>query len=137
MQNPPSLLDRKQDGMEATARNYQQVSQQSEREQRILDHLEYVRHVVGRLVAGLPFGTDVDNLMSAGTLGLVEAANSYDSSRGVVFTTFAYPRIRGAIIDELRRNCPREYSRTLRSSERRLRRSLPRQLRRISQCMQN
>ena len=76
------------------------------RDQLIVENLEYVRHVVGRLVGSLPLGVDVDNLLSAGTLGLVEAARSFDPARNVKFRTFAFPRIRGAIIDELRRNCP-------------------------------
>jgi RNA polymerase sigma factor for flagellar operon FliA len=49
---------------------------------------------------------DVENLASAGTLGLVEAANQFDFDRGNQFKTYAYPRIRGAMLDELRRNCP-------------------------------
>src|SRR5438132_1518967 len=49
---------------------------------------------------------DVENLEAAGTLGLVEAANHFDPDRGVQFKTYAYTRIRGAVLDELRRNCP-------------------------------
>ena len=76
------------------------------RDKLIIDNLDFVRHILGRLVAQFPAGVDEENLMSAGTLGLIEAANSFDASRGVAFTTFAYRRVRGAIIDELRRNCP-------------------------------
>jgi RNA polymerase sigma factor for flagellar operon FliA len=54
----------------------------------------------------LPYGTDLENLEAAGTLGLVEAANRFEPERGIHFKTFAYTRIRGAIFDELRRNCP-------------------------------
>src|SRR5690606_6309749 len=57
-------------------------------------------------VADLPDGIDLENLEAAGILGLVEAAAQFDPSREVAFTTFAYQRIRGAILDELRRNCP-------------------------------
>src|SRR5262245_13498792 len=49
---------------------------------------------------------DLENLEAAGMLGLVEAANRFQPERGVFFKTFAYTRIRGAIYDELRRNCP-------------------------------
>jgi RNA polymerase sigma factor for flagellar operon FliA len=45
----------------------------------------------------------LDELVSAGTLGLIEAAANFDASRGLSFATFATPRIRGAILDELRR----------------------------------
>jgi RNA polymerase sigma factor FliA len=50
----------------------------------------------------LPKGqVDMDDLVSAGTIALLEAADRYDPERRVSFATFAYPRIRGAIIDEL------------------------------------
>jgi RNA polymerase sigma factor for flagellar operon FliA len=72
----------------------------------ILEHLPLVRHLVGKLTAELPSGIDVENLEAAGVLGLVEAATNYDPERETRFKTFAYLRVRGAILDELRRNCP-------------------------------
>ena len=72
----------------------------------VVEHLEYVRHILGRLTYNLPANIDIENLESAGILGLVEAAKHFDESRGVPFKGFAYSRIRGAILDELRRNCP-------------------------------
>jgi RNA polymerase sigma factor for flagellar operon FliA len=89
-----------------SAQVYQQVRAHAQRDELILGHLPLVRHIIGRLAAKLPHGIDVENLEAAGTLGLVEAANRYDSERGIQFKTFAYTRIRGAIYDELRRNCP-------------------------------
>jgi RNA polymerase sigma factor for flagellar operon FliA len=89
-----------------SAQIYQQVSAQTQREELILGNLTLVRHILGRLVARLPRGIDLDNLEAAGVLGLVEAANRYEPERGIRFKTFAYTRIRGAIYDELRRNCP-------------------------------
>jgi len=71
-----------------------------------MGHLPLVRHIIARLTIHLPPGVDVENLTSAGTLGLVEAANKFDPERGVKFESFAYIRIRGAVLDELRRNCP-------------------------------
>ena len=47
-----------------------------------------------------------ENLHSAGVLGLVEAANKFDRGQGIAFRTFAYPRIRGSIVDELRKQAP-------------------------------
>lgn len=76
------------------------------RDQRICEHLDYVRHIASRLISDLPSSVDEENLLSAGVLGLIQAAENFDDSRGVVFKTFAYPRIHGAMIDELRRNCP-------------------------------
>jgi len=85
---------------------YHQVAVQGRRDDLILEHLWLVRHIVGRITAQLPSETDLANLESAGVLGLVEAANKFDPGRGVKFVTYAYPRVRGAILDELRRNCP-------------------------------
>lgn len=77
-----------------------------ERDQLILNHLPLVRHVLGRMIGELPSGIDVENLESAGVLGLVEAASKFEPDRNAQFKTFAYLRVRGAILDELRRNCP-------------------------------
>jgi RNA polymerase sigma factor for flagellar operon FliA len=93
-------------GLETAVNAYRRVCQSDLRDQLIIEHLPYVRHILGRMLTTLPDYVDNDNLESAGTLGLVEAAGQFDPSRGVAFTTFAYQRIRGAILDELRRNCP-------------------------------
>jgi RNA polymerase sigma factor for flagellar operon FliA len=85
---------------------YNQQSVQNQRQQLILTHLSLVRHIIGRLKVKFPRGTDLENLEAAGVLGLVEAANRFDPQRGSRFETFAYLRIRGAVFDELRRNCP-------------------------------
>lgn len=78
----------------------------SERESLVLSHLSLVRHVLGRLAAHFPAGIDTENLEAAGILGLVDAANKFDPSRNIKFKSYAYIRIRGAMLDELRRNCP-------------------------------
>ncbi len=85
---------------------YQRAAQQSRRDELILSHLPLVKHVIGRLVGELPPGVDVENLESAGVLGLVEAAGKFDPTRNAQFKTYAYLRVRGAIYDELRRNSP-------------------------------
>lgn len=85
---------------------YSVTATQSARDELILNHLWLVRHLVGKLAARLPPGVDVDNLESAGLLGLVEAAQRFDTNRGVDFKSFAALRIRGAMIDEARRNSP-------------------------------
>ncbi len=89
-----------------TAEANQQIAARSRRDELILQHLSLVRHVIGRLLTELPPGMDVENLKSAGTLGLVEAANKFDPTRGVEFKAYATTRVRGAVLDELRRNCP-------------------------------
>ncbi len=90
------------DGIQA----YQRQADLRRRDELILSNLPLVKHVIGRLVGGLPPGVDVENLESAGVLGLVEAAGKFDPARNAQFKTFAYLRVRGAILDELRRNSP-------------------------------
>jgi RNA polymerase sigma factor for flagellar operon FliA len=92
--------------VQVITRAYSQLAEQTRRNELIESHLGLVRHILGKLVAQLPPGVDVENLESAGTLGLVEAANKFDPERGIKFETYAYTRVRGAILDELRRNCP-------------------------------
>ena len=82
------------------------VVEQARRDELIVTHLPLVKHVIGRLIGELPRGIDVENLESAGVLGLVESAGKYDPTRNTLFKTYAYMRIRGSILDELRRNSP-------------------------------
>jgi RNA polymerase sigma factor for flagellar operon FliA len=89
-----------------TIRAYQRSADQQRRDDLILGHLPLVKHVIGRLLGELPPGVDAENLEAAGVLGLVEAASKFDPTRNAQFKTFAYLRIRGAIVDELRRNSP-------------------------------
>ena len=92
--------------MEAAVDIYRNASVRETRDRLILDHLDHVRHVLGRLTADWPVGLDFENLEAAGVLGLVQAAEQFDPTRGVPFRAFATMRIRGAIIDEVRRNSP-------------------------------
>lgn len=81
---------------------YARQSREDGQEKLILDHLPLVKHIVQRIAAQLSYRKDVDDLISAGTLGLVRAARAYDPGRNAEFKTYAYVRIRGAVIDELR-----------------------------------
>jgi RNA polymerase sigma factor for flagellar operon FliA len=76
---------------------------QRQRDQLIEDHLDYVRSLAGQLKRQHSLDHDLEELTAQGTKGLVEAAQRFDPSRGVSFTTFAYYRIRGAMFDGLRR----------------------------------
>jgi len=70
---------------------------------RLLEHyLPIVRYTADRLYAKLPEEVELDDLISAGTFGLVDAINAFDINRGVKFETYCGQRIRGAILDELR-----------------------------------
>jgi RNA polymerase sigma factor for flagellar operon FliA len=70
---------------------------------RLVEHYLYlVRYAAERIRAKLPDEVDVEDLMSAGIFGLVDAIDAFDLDRGVKFETYCAPRIRGAILDELR-----------------------------------
>ena len=72
------------------------------REKLILKYLHLVRYVVSRLPVSLPVSIAHEDLISYGTMGLMEAVERYDLSRVLNFETYAVTRIRGAIIDQLR-----------------------------------
>jgi RNA polymerase sigma factor for flagellar operon FliA len=62
-----------------------------------------VRSVVDRMRASLPAHLDVDDLYSVGLLGLIQAQRRFDPTHGVTFAAYAAMRVRGAVLDELRR----------------------------------
>lgn len=65
-------------------------------------HISLVKYVVMRIKAKLPSHIDVDDLISAGVVGLMDAAEKFDPKRGIQFKTYAEMRIKGAVLDELR-----------------------------------
>lgn len=67
------------------------------------EHLSLVHFVARKLARTLSSQVDADEMISVGALGLMRALESFDPSRGLAFSTYAVPRIRGAILDELRR----------------------------------
>lgn len=69
----------------------------------LTENLSLVHHVARQLERRLSDQLDHSELVSAGTLGLMAALTAFDPSRKIAFSTFAVPRIRGAILDELRR----------------------------------
>lgn len=73
-----------------------------DREALILAHLPKVKYIADRFAAKLPSSVTRDDLYGAGVVGLIDAVERYDASRGVAFTTFAELRVRGAILDNLR-----------------------------------
>ena len=82
----------------------------------IHDHLEIARRVARKLARKLPPSLSTDEVEGAALLGLTEAASRFDSSRGEPFIAYAVKRIRGAVLDELRRRA-RGDSQVLRESE--------------------
>lgn len=73
-----------------------------ERELLITSHLPKVKYIADRIAAKLPQSVERGDLYGAGVVGLIDAVERYDASRGVAFTTFAEMRVRGAILDNLR-----------------------------------
>jgi len=73
------------------------------RENIVKRYLPLVKYVVARMAVSPPSGLDYDDLLSFGVFGLLDAIDRFDISKGFSFQTFAVPRIRGAILDELRK----------------------------------
>src|SRR5579875_3401338 len=68
----------------------------------VLEHVSLVRFVARRIASRLPQHIELDDLISAGMLGLLDAAVKFDGSKQVQFKSYAQFRIRGAIVDSLR-----------------------------------
>lgn len=66
-------------------------------------HGELVRRIAHHLAARLPASVEIDDLVQAGMLGLIDAARNFQADQGAAFETYASIRIRGAMIDEIRR----------------------------------
>lgn len=79
-------------------------------------HGTLVARIAHHLAARLPASVDVNDLIQAGMIGLIEASRSYDASQGAAFETYASIRIRGAMLDEIRRGdwVPRSVHRRVR-----------------------
>lgn len=87
-----------------SARAYQAQAQNTdaEREQKLMGYLPLVKYIAGRIAIGLPKSVELDDLINAGVVGLIEAHANFDTSKGVKFESYASMRIRGSILDELR-----------------------------------
>lgn len=83
-------------------RKYRRENCQDCRRQLVDLHARIVKYVAGRMAIGLPHYVEFNDLISAGLLGLLQAVDNFDPERGIKFETYAIPRIRGAILDELR-----------------------------------
>ena len=81
---------------------YKSARDGAAREKLIMKHAPLVKYVAGRLAMGLPAHIDVDDLISYGILGLLDAIEKFDPRRGVKFETYAIARIRGSMLDGLR-----------------------------------
>src|SRR5512136_2816041 len=85
---------------------------------RIVASLPFVEALARRMAASMPNSIDIDDLVQDGVMGLIDAAQRFDESRGIKFETFAERRVRGAMIDALRREAwPRGVRRVRRELE--------------------
>ncbi len=76
----------------------------SEQTDLLTQHAPLVRRLALQLIAKLPANVDLDDLIQAGMLGLLDASSRYQDDQGAKFETYASQRIRGAMMDELRAN---------------------------------
>ncbi len=77
--------------------------QHQTRDELLIDYAPLVKRIAYHLLAKLPPSVQVDDLIQAGMIGLLEAAAQYDSAQGASFRTYAGIRIRGSMLDEMRR----------------------------------
>ena len=117
--------------MNSVVKNYLQVDD-TQRDGLFEDNLSLVKIIAHHIGVRLPPGKDIEDLIQVGMIGLLEAAKSYQPRSGAEFKTYASIRIRGAILDELRRESwmPRsvqqkaqELSRAIQRTEHKLGRS--------------
>lgn len=73
------------------------------RDEIVMKYLPLIKYVVSRMAVTPPQGLDYEDILSFGIFGLLDAIDKFDPSKGFVFQTYAIPRIRGAILDELRK----------------------------------
>ena len=76
--------------------------QEVDRETYVIEYASMVKHIANRLAARLPSSIQVDDLIQAGMIGLLEAVDKFDPNRATKFKTYAEIRVRGAMLDELR-----------------------------------
>jgi len=70
----------------------------------VTEHVGLVSRIAHHLAARLPASVELDDLMQSGMVGLLEAAGNYDPSKGASFDTYAGIRIRGSMLDDIRRH---------------------------------
>jgi len=83
-------------------KRYREEGDCDARAQLLDQYLGLVHHSARELATKIPQSVELDDLISAGTLGLIQALEGFDPSRGHVFSTYAMQRIRGAMLDDLR-----------------------------------
>lgn len=82
---------------------YQRTRNPKIKEQLIIKYISLVKYVAGRMMISLPPSVELGDLESAGIMGLIDAIDRFDPKFGVKFESYAIPRIKGSILDELRK----------------------------------
>jgi len=82
---------------------YHNSQDYSVKEKIIENYLPLIKHIVSRMNINLPSYLEYEDLISYGVFGLLQAIERYDAKKGIKFETYAYSRIKGSIIDELRK----------------------------------
>ena len=90
-------------GKTALWEEYSQTKDPKIREKLILQYSELVKIVAGRLVMYLGYTVEYDDLVGYGLFGLIDAIDKFELTKGVKFETYASLRIRGAILDQIRK----------------------------------
>jgi RNA polymerase sigma factor for flagellar operon FliA len=90
------------DLIDALWARYRRTGDPHARTQLLDRYLGLVHHSAHQLARRISRDVEIDDLIGAGTLGLVQALEGFDPGRGLAFSTYAMPRIRGAMLDELR-----------------------------------
>jgi len=96
------ILNNKSDKIEELWVEYKKTNNQKIREKLVEEYAHIVKYIVGRIAINMPPNIEYEDLISYGTIGLLDAIDKYDPEKGVKFNTYAAMRIRGAIFDELR-----------------------------------
>lgn len=78
------------------------ISRRAQRDEVVLEHLSLVKAIAVRVHENLPVHVELEDLVHAGVLGLIDAASKYDPEKQVAFSSYAKHRIKGAILDSLR-----------------------------------
>lgn len=95
------------------------ASGMKDKDQCLRDYAPLVKRIAHQMMTKLPYSVQIDDIIQAGMIGLLDAANRYDEIHGAQFETYATQRIRGAMLDELRSAdwLPRSLRRDMRQIE--------------------
>jgi RNA polymerase sigma factor for flagellar operon FliA len=112
----PAAVDHRAAARKETPMQFESVAPQAN--SRIVAGLPFVEALARRMASTMPHSIDVGDLVQDGVIGLIDAANRFDEARGIKFETFAERRVRGAMIDALRKDAwPRGVRRQRRELE--------------------